>query len=57
MRRTPALALSMSLAEARAIAGNLGKTSKMPGPSYGLSAKRCATGSKTMPTRAPTSSR
>lgn len=35
----------LTVREAQAIAGNLGKTSKMPGASYGLSAKRCHTGS------------
>jgi hypothetical protein len=36
----------MTIKEAEEIAGRLGQTSKMPGPSYGLSAKRCITGSK-----------
>jgi hypothetical protein len=39
------LPLAMSLAEATAIAGSLGQPSKMPGPSYGLDAKRCHRGS------------
>lgn len=46
MKRSRSLALSMTVREAEAIAGRLGKTSKMPGPSYGLSAKFCHTGSK-----------
>lgn len=34
----------MTLTRARAIAGSLGKPSKMPGLSYGISAKGCITG-------------
>lgn len=37
---------SMNKSEANAIVGNLSKTSKMPGPSFGLSAFDCKTGSK-----------
>lgn len=40
------LPLAMTVQEAKAIAGNLGKPSKMPGLSYGISAKNCVTGSK-----------
>lgn len=42
-RRLP---LAMSIADAVAIAGTLGHTSKMPGYSYGISAKKCITGGK-----------
>jgi hypothetical protein len=42
-RRLP---LAMSLADAKQIAGTLGKPSKLPGFSYGLSAHQCKTGSK-----------
>lgn len=42
-RRLP---LAMSIADAVAIAGTLGKPSKLPGYSYGLSAHLCKTGSK-----------
>lgn len=40
------LPLAMTIREAEAIAGALGKTSKMPGRSYGISATLCHTGSK-----------
>jgi hypothetical protein len=40
------LPILMSLKEAVAIAGTLGHPSKMPGFSYGISAKHCLTGSK-----------
>ena len=35
-----------TLKAAKAIAGSLGKPSKMPGLSYGISAKRCIVGAK-----------
>lgn len=41
--KTPA---KLTLTSARAIAGTLGKPSKMPGLSYGISAKACITGAK-----------
>ena len=37
---------SMTIKAATAIAGPLGYPSKMPGTSYGISAKTCLTGSK-----------
>src|SRR5215475_1753281 len=36
----------MSLKEAYAIVGSLGYPSKMPGTSYGISARKCITGAK-----------
>jgi len=36
----------MLIKEAHAIAGSIGYPSKMPGTSYGISAKACITGSK-----------
>lgn len=38
--------MNMTLTEARAITGGLGKPSKMPGRAYGLPALECQTGSK-----------
>ena len=43
--RRRSLPLAMSLADAERIAGTLGEPSKMPGPSYGLDARRCRRGS------------
>lgn len=42
--RRRSLPQAMSLTEATAIAGSLGQPSKMPGPSYGLDARRCHRG-------------
>lgn len=36
----------LTVKQATAIAGSLGKTGKMPGPSYGISAQKCQTGGK-----------
>lgn len=36
----------LTVKQAEAVAGSLGKTSKMPGRSYGISAQRCQTGGK-----------
>ena len=40
------LSTKMTLKQAKEIAGSLGKPSKMPGLSYGISAKECITGSR-----------
>lgn len=45
-RRRVSLPQLMTVREAQAIAGTLGHPSKMPGFSYGISAKKCITGSK-----------
>jgi hypothetical protein len=45
-RRRVSLPLAMTVKEAQDIAGALGHPSKMPGYSYGISAKKCITGGK-----------
>lgn len=51
------LPVFMSKAEAHRITGGLGKTSKMPGKSYGLSAWECKTGKELMKVQGSTCSR